>query len=170
MRLLLASSFVLCSGGAAFLACGSGNGATGNGKPDASAEVYDAGYGFATPDAWDQPITRPSDDAGAAQRAACTFTRGAMPAQTLGASTPIDSQIPIENIVVMMMENRSFDSMFGHLNEYGNRTDVQEPPANASNPSQAANWDAGAPAGGDAGGEDAGPPVTHPWMHAPYEC
>jgi phospholipase C len=166
MRLLLASSFVLCCGGAAFLACGNGNGATANGKPDASAgepEVYDAGYGFATPDAWDQPVTRPSDDAGAAQRAACTFTKGAMPAQTLGASTPIDSEIPIENIVVVMMENRSFDSMFGHLNEYGNRTDVQEPPANASNPAQAANWDAGPPPGVDAG-------ATFPWMHANGMC
>jgi phospholipase C len=91
-----------------------------------------------------------------------------MPAATLGPSTPIDTQIPIENVVVLMMENRSFDSMFGHLNEYGSRTDVNEPPPNASNPAQAASWDAGTPASDDGGAEGGSP--THPWMHAPYEC
>jgi phospholipase C len=181
MRLVITCSVVVLGGTAAFLACSNSKSPNGNnGTPDASVvsdsgeldggpAPEDAGYGFTTPDAWDQTFPRPSDDAAVAARAACSFARGAMPAQTLGASTPIDTEIPIENIVVVMMENRSFDSMFGHLNAYGNRTDVQEAPPNASNPAHAADWeDAGAPDGGEDGG-DAGP-QTFPWMHATSMC
>ncbi|HEY2515564.1 MAG TPA: alkaline phosphatase family protein, partial [Polyangiaceae bacterium] len=113
-----------------------------------------------TPPGWDQPVTRPTDSAASSGRASCAFARGDMPAKTLGTSTPIDTAIPIDNIVVVMMENRSFDSMFGHLNEFGTRTGanaVNEPPAGASNPANAANWDAGAPAT-DAGAGEGGVP------------
>jgi phospholipase C len=193
-RLLVASSGVLVVGLGVFTACGGSSGSSGS--PDASApaadsaapdasmsgdtgatEASDDGGLFAGPDAWNLPVTRPSDDAAVSARAACTFARGAMPAATLGASTPVDTDIPIDNIVVVMMENRSFDSMFGHLNEYGNRTDVQEPAAGASNPSQAANWNAQGPiadGGGadssavDGGAVDGGAP--NPWMHATSEC
>jgi phospholipase C len=196
MRLLLVSPVILSIlGGTAFVACSSST-PPNNGSPDASvpdAVAPDAGPGaddggagsdssnlLPTPPAWDQPVTRPTDTAAAAGRASCQFARGDMPAKTLGTSTPIDKDIPIDNIVVVMMENRSFDSMFGRLNEYGTRTDVGEPPAGASNPTNAAG-DAGVPAdggpaadggdaGNDAGATDAGPVTTHPWMHAAYEC
>ena len=194
MRLLLACSLFLFCGAAAFLACGGGNGSSGkpdasavdSGQPDALTEDAgeDAGFGFSTPDAWDQPVTRPADDAAAVQRAACAFERGDMPAQTLGASTPIDTQVPIDTIVVVMMENRSFDSMFGRLNEYGSRSDVREPPPGASNPAQAADWEVDASVGeaeggadggeSDGGGADGGAAEagaqTFPWSHATGLC
>jgi phospholipase C len=73
-----------------------------------------------------------------------------MPVETLGASTPIGPEIPIDNFVVVMMENHSFDNYLGHLNEYGKRSDVESAPANASNP------------------DTVGGP--QPWMHAPHLC
>ncbi len=195
-------TFIL--GAAAFAACSSSNGPSVNdsgskdaGAPDSTARDAgsedadvdgsdDAGNLLPTPPAWDQPVTRPTDTGAASGRSQCKFTRGAMPAATLGSSTPVDTDIPIKNIVVVMMENRSFDSMFGHLNEYGKRSDVQEPPPGASNPAQAAHWDAGnavnAPDAGDAGAGDAGAGTddagatdggnvaTYPWVHAPQEC
>ncbi|MGH7440321.1 MAG: alkaline phosphatase family protein, partial [Polyangiaceae bacterium] len=95
-------------------------------------------------------VTRPDDTTAASDRAACTFKRGALPSQTLGPSTPLGSDIPIDHIVVVMMENHSFDSYLGHLNEYGKRTDIESAPAGASNPD------------GDAG--------PQPWTHAPHLC
>lgn len=77
---------------------------------------------------------RVADNTAEADRAACKFARGAMPAQTIGASTPIGADIPIDNIVVVMMENHSFDSYLGHLNQYGSRTDVESAPSTATNP------------------------------------
>jgi phospholipase C len=195
MRSFLVASAIALVGSATVFACSSngaapsppagdggvtGDANTGDSSAPGEAGVKDAGapdvnYGFTTPPAWDQPVTRPSDDAGAAGRASCMYARGAMPAATLGPSTPIDTQIPIDTIVVLMMENRSFDSLLGHLNEYGNRKDINEPPAGASNPSVAADWDdAGPPnadAGDDAGGFDAGGDgATIPWMHATAKC
>jgi phospholipase C len=99
---------------------------------------------------------RIADDMAQSERQACTFNRGAMPAQTVGASTPIGPDIPIDNVVVVMMENHSFDSYLGHLNEFGQRTgagSVESAPADASNP-----LDAGADGG------------SAPWAHAPHLC
>ena len=48
------------------------------------------------------------------------------------ASTPgIDS---VKHIVVLMQENRSFDSYFGHLKQYDPSLDVEAEPASTSNP------------------------------------
>ena len=155
---------ILLAAGSGFVACSSSNSNKGTGPAAPDAGSDDAGAGsdaYPTPAAWNQTITRPSDTAAAAGRAACMFARGDMPAKTLGTSTPIDTDIPIQNIVVVMMENRSFDSMFGHLNEYGMRTDVAEPTAGASNPTNA--LDGGAAPSGDGG-------ASHPWMHATQEC
>src|SRR5438105_2243425 len=66
-----------------------------------------------TPPEWDRPVTRPSDGDATSGRTACKYKRGAMPAETLGTSTPVDKDIPIETIVVLMMENHSFDNYFG---------------------------------------------------------
>ena len=59
-----------------------------------------------TPPEWDRPVTRPDDTTATSSRATCKFARGALPAETLGASTPIDSAIPIDTVIVLMMENR----------------------------------------------------------------
>src|SRR5450432_3285008 len=117
---------------------------------DAPAVVVDAGQdddADQRPDApaeWDRPVVRPDDQSATQMRASCTFKRGALPAESLGTSTPLDKDIPIENIVVIVMENHSFDSYFGHLNKYAGRTDIESAPENATNPLQIGG-DAGAP-------------------------
>ena len=111
---------------------------------------FDDDGGVLTPCAWDQPVTRPDDTTAQMQRAACAYNRGDMPAATLGPGTPIDTDIPIDNIVVVVMENHSFDSYLGHLNQYANRTDIESADAGATNP-----------------GVDGGPV---PWAHAPHPC
>jgi phospholipase C len=62
---------------------------------------------------------RPSDEAARSGRAACAFRAGASAAETLGASDPIGTDIPVEHVIVLMMENRSFDHYFSKLPEYG---------------------------------------------------
>ncbi len=51
----------------------------------------------------------------APERAACAFDAGAWPAQTIGTDYPIGSDIPINHVIVMMQENRSFDHYLGRL-------------------------------------------------------
>jgi phospholipase C len=121
---------------AAFASCSSSSG--GNG----SIAIADGGPGddggddgaVPTPPAWDQPVTRPDDPTASGGRAACQYKRGDMPAATLGPGIPIDADMPIDNIVVVMMENHSFDSYLGHLNKFANRTDIESAPDTASNP------------------------------------
>jgi phospholipase C len=86
-----------------------------------------------TPPQWDAPVTRPDDATANAGRAACMYTRGAMPAATLGTSTPVDTDIPIDTVVVIMMENHSFDSYFGHLGKFANNPNIESAPDNATN-------------------------------------
>jgi len=109
-----------------------------------------------TPPEWDRPVTRPDDTTAANSRAACTYKRGDMPAETLGASEPVDTAIPIDTVVVLMMENHSFDNYFGQLGKFLNRTDIESAPANATNP------------GVDPG--DGGAPAQYPYTHAPHKC
>ena len=87
-------------------------------------------------------------------RQACKFHRGAMPSETLGKELPLDVEIPIQNVVVLMQENRSFDSYFGHLGKFARRTDIESAPENTSNP------------------ERIGDPNSprHPWQHAQMLC
>ncbi len=58
----------------------------------------------------------------------CGFEAGALPSETLGACT-----IPIEHVIVLMQENRSFDHYLGRLGAFGH-DDVDVPPDGASNP------------------------------------
>jgi phospholipase C len=69
----------------------------------------------------------------AAATPSCAFQAGALPAETLPESAPRGEQIPIEHIIVLMQENRSFDSYFGRLPASGH-PDVDGLPAGASNP------------------------------------
>jgi phospholipase C len=107
-----------------------------------------------TPPAWDRAVTRPSDGDATSGRTACKFARGAMPAETLGASTPVDKDIPVETIVVVMMENHSFDNYFGHLNKYANRTDIESAPDTTTNPTTVG----------------ATPGALHNYQHAQHLC
>ena len=123
-----------------------------------------------TPTAWDAPNpNRPTDETTAASlRTSCRFQRGAMPSETIGAEIPVttdtncwaDPAIPIQNIVVLMQENRSFDSYYSHLNQYrashgiSSTNDIESAPENASNPEDISNPSS---------------PV-HPWQHAQRLC
>jgi len=51
----------------------------------------------------------------APQRAACAFSAGAMPAETIGKELRIGNDIPIKHVLVIVQENRSFDNYFGRL-------------------------------------------------------
>src|SRR5713101_4897232 len=62
----------------------------------------------------------------------CRFGPGALPAVT-APSKPHGSQIPIDTVVVLMQENRSFDHYFGQLRTQG-QTHIKRLPRNASNP------------------------------------
>ncbi len=87
-----------------------------------SAATADAGpTDAAIPDAW--PPAAPS----------CIHAAGALPADTLPTGARHGAQIPIQHIVVLMQENRSFDHYFGRLPALG-KTDVDGLPADASNP------------------------------------
>jgi phospholipase C len=124
-------------------------------------ESAGAATAVSAPPEWDRAVTRPATDHAANDaRGDCTFARGALPGETLGAELPVDADIPIENVVVVMQENRSFDSYYGHLNKYAGRTDPKDP-----------NWVESAP-------EDASNPENilfpdgprHPWKHADQLC
>ena len=63
----------------------------------------------------------------------CPFGAGALPADTLPSGVPHGSQIPIEHIVVLMQENRSFDHYFSRMH----RADVDRATQAMSNPDPA---------------------------------
>ncbi len=55
----------------------------------------------------------------AKRRAACAFGEGALPKDTLDHGAPLGADIPIDHVIVVMQENRSFDHYFQKLPEYG---------------------------------------------------
>lgn len=59
----------------------------------------------------------PITDAGSTeqQRAECTYNAGSRATESLGISAATRKQIPIDHVIVMMKENRSFDHLFGML-------------------------------------------------------
>ncbi len=120
-----------------------------------SAESIDDTGGAALSQDWDRAVKRPpSEKTAAGLRGECTYKRGALPGETLGPELPLDKEIPIRTVVVIMQENRSFDSYFGHLNQYTGRTDIESAPAGTSNPEKVGV--AGSP--------------KHPWTHAKMLC
>jgi phospholipase C len=82
-------------------------------------------------------VTAPTDDAASAARAACTYKAGALPKETQGASRPNGADIPIDHIVVAMMENRSFDHYFQKARDVG--LDVDVAPDGFTNPDATGN-------------------------------
>ncbi len=91
----------------------------------------------------------------APDRAACAFGMGADPHNTLAcpASGP---DLPVQHIIVMMQENRSFDHYLGHLPGHG-QDDVDVAAADASNPLPP-------------GVVDAAGSTIVPWAHAARAC
>jgi phospholipase C len=64
-------------------------------------------------------IARPGEALAALQRHDCTFGPGTTAAQALGKEWPVGKDIPIDHIVLTMMENRSFDHYFGAATKLG---------------------------------------------------
>jgi phospholipase C len=77
----------------------------------------------------------------------CTLGPGALPTSKLHGSS-----IPIDTVVVLMQENRSFDSYFGQLHDEG-QPHVKPVPPNASNPDPT---------------NPSGPPITR--FHKDHYC
>jgi phospholipase C len=98
--------------------CGSSHTGAGPGSPDTGVDVVedDAEGGLLMP----PPITRTQTEGQLApQRQACAFDAGAWAAQTLGTEDPVGTDIPINHVVVIMQENRSFDHYLGRLAAQG---------------------------------------------------
>src|SRR6058998_3497837 len=68
-----------------------------------------------------------------AQAPSCPFGAGALPAATLPAGTPHGAELPVDTILVLMQENRSFDHYFGKLHAEGKPQSEGEP-KKAANP------------------------------------
>ena len=85
------------------------------------------------PEEWNREVTPPSDSEADSSRQACNYTAGMLPAETQGASHPNGDEIPIDHIVVVMMENRSFDHYFQMLPMRG-QPDAEVAPMDFSNP------------------------------------
>lgn len=75
----------------------------------------------------------PTKKTKAERRRSCDFAAGALPAQTLDGDVPRGGQIPLDHIVIVMQENRSFDHYFGRLPAAGHKK-VDGLPRKASNP------------------------------------
>jgi phospholipase C len=85
------------------------------------------------------------------RRTSCEFKGGAVASETLGSCEKLGSKMPIEHVIVLMQENRSFDHYLGHLLHNG-QDDVDVAPDDASNPS----------------GIDGDPPIG--WHHTDAYC
>jgi phospholipase C len=94
----------------------------------------------------DAELRAQSDAEAVTARAACTFKAGALAADTLGPSAPLGEAIPVNTVVILMQENRSFDAYFAHLG----RPDVEAATDLVTNPT-------------GAGG-------SVPYVHAPHLC
>src|SRR5580704_15164957 len=87
-----------------------GGDATTDGGAEDVANTEDASGDWLAP----PPISRDAGEGTLAPlRQACTFEAGAWAAQTIGNDDPIGTQIPINHILVIMQENRSFDHYLG---------------------------------------------------------
>ncbi len=122
-----------CSSNKASSSSGAGAASTSASTSSSSSGGGAGGGTFVGPAAWNRTVTPPSDADAAAQRAACGYKAGSLPAETQGSSYPSGDAIPIKHILVMMMENRSFDSYFSKLSVNG-QPDVDTPPSTYTNP------------------------------------
>jgi phospholipase C len=67
----------------------------------------------------DGPRSTLTPDEAAQMRQACAFGAGTQPGLSLAKDAPLGTQIPIDTVVIVMMENRSFDHALGNLPAYG---------------------------------------------------
>jgi phospholipase C len=99
-------------------------------SPDAAAPAVDAS--MPRLDAGPcEPVELPADTL-ATMRAGCAFGPGASTEETLGIPRSIAEALPIDHVVVVMQENRSFDHYFATLHE--THPEVEAIPAGYANP------------------------------------
>ncbi|HEX8950653.1 MAG TPA: alkaline phosphatase family protein, partial [Polyangia bacterium] len=79
------------------------------------------------------PRSSLSADQAAAARQACMFGAGTLPGLSQAKNATLGSDIPLDTIVVLMMENRSFDHMLQNLPAFG-QPDAEVAPAGITNP------------------------------------
>jgi phospholipase C len=84
------------------------------------------------------PRSTLTDDQATQMRTACAFTAGTPVGLTVAKDAPIGSEIPIDTVVILMLENRSFDHLLGQLASAG-QPDAEGPPADAANPDSRGN-------------------------------
>lgn len=102
-----------------------GGGSGGASDVDASADVS-ADVGDDAAPCTDEAVAK-------ASRASCAFAAGDLAEKTLGCAARTRSNLPIEHVIVLMQENRSFDHYLGRLKGHG-QDDVDVPADGASNP------------------------------------
>src|ERR1700722_14872771 len=118
--------------------CGAGRGSAHELAPDAGVPVLDAGHSSAYAPTVEPPgPDGDSDDTDdvpfAAKRAACSFKQGALPKETFGPSIA-DGNFPIDTIVIVTQENRSFDEYLSQLPAAGQPdANVEDPNVSLSN-------------------------------------
>jgi phospholipase C len=74
-------------------------------------------------------------DEAASARQDCQFGAGTLPGVSLAKNATIGTDMPIDTIVVLMLENRSFDHMLQNLPAFG-QPDAEVAPAGAFNPDE----------------------------------
>ena len=79
------------------------------------------------------PRSTMTADQAAAARQACMFAAGTPPGLSQAKDATLGSDIPLDTIVVVMMENRSFDHMLQNLPAFG-QPDAEVAPAGVTNP------------------------------------
>src|SRR6478736_4314343 len=88
-------------------------------------------------------IKRPTAAEAEGQRAACAYQSGMSASATIGKEMPTGDDIPIDHIILIMQENRSFDLYYSELDipglDVATRTDTN--PDSMGNPVQRFHWD-----------------------------
>ncbi len=79
------------------------------------------------------PPPGPTYDLHEKDRTACGFAVGSKTTETVGPAVPHGDALPFEHVIVLMLENRSFDHHFSKLPEYGVK-DVDVAAETDSNP------------------------------------
>ena len=79
------------------------------------------------------PPPPPPYDVAAPKRGKCLFTAGDTTLATIGPDVPHGDKLPFDHIVVLIMENRSFDAHWSKLPRYG-VTDVDVADPSVTNP------------------------------------
>ncbi|MFO0568468.1 MAG: alkaline phosphatase family protein [Polyangiaceae bacterium] len=131
------------TGGSGGSSATGGSGLTGGSGGSSADGGTDASDGSPDADAGDGSVTPPAYDLHTLDRLQCKFDKGALTTETVGPQVPHGDSMPFQHVVVLMMENRSFDHYFSKLPAYGVKDvdvatdlDSNPDPANANQPVQ----------------------------------